>query len=1021
MPNSAHCATYGNCVNAATQVSSSDSPQAADSAQLVMGPGMLPPPISLPPEHRSTAPSKGPYNEYNNNLSGIDIMYDGGTAVAGGKAGGVGDRHPSPKHLRGQQVNQQTAVAKPQARQAHVLRFAALRSFFLSRRTLQTKSDEEVQPEVCKDKLASTAHQHFVWAKEIDRGIQAIRSTTTSSTQTQFHRKVDHAVQVDPPLIDATLRFGERPQQLSAVKGDTETENAENTQSNVAAGHKKGGALTTATAMMRMQPHASPNRIIIDVEADEQLRNLCSRKAQMLHYLRQSYQIPIFCDDYAHLPEDENFVASRDDHYLREQGNYSSGDYTRGREITCIDWKRGSSAVIVIALKRQMTLQERFEDAANCEKSFAIIWDFREQLNPQFVLEAPAEVLSVKFCPTRQNYIVGCCINGQVCVWDTERVSQEVIAQAGGGNAAKYGGRNHRTNARAGLRGGRDHHHTGAGTGDDTGIPSMAERVPGHTIVRNSDHLISKLSPLLQSKIETQGGGHRRAVHDIQWFPSNVECTLTGRLEERPGQEVQNQFATMSEDGSMCIWDVRPEIFSSNPKVTKLRNSSIGDDKIFIPIYRCLLTAPEGSMGGDVAFALKFHLEGLTPGGVGSFFGRSGGSGYGHDDGGRGGMGGRGGAGGGYSGGAIHAISNNPYYIPFPKETTPHNDGYNPISRLYRMCCTTIEGEFCQCHWGPKDLDRRSVSAAVNAAGGVGGDVKGKDADKVIRSVSNAHFGAALTVQRHPQFRDLYLTVGDCGFKLWKTNGGGSGAEQPILASPYNEDPVLCGRWSPTRASVIFLGTKNGSIQIWDLLDRSHEKLFSMSVTADAITCLEFKPQSDRRRRGGSHGHHQKQMLIASTDKGSFLLFEVPEQLVRPHSHERENCAKFFEREARRVKYFQWRWEVRMREMSQQLQLQRTAGGDKVGGGGDAGAVGGVLKTKGMDGIGGLGGIGNDGDDADDELEYIGTQEEDMEFLRLVRDLAAEDGDVMGSEDELPGGKDSDDSNSDGEANKIEM
>ena len=420
------------------------------------------------------------------------------------------------------------------------------------------------------------------------------------------------------------------------------------------------------------------------------------------------------------------------------------------------------------------------------------------------------------------------------------------------------------------------------GTQDDEEIPPMVERVKGHTLVKSGDHMVSRLAPLYQSKIQTQGGGHRRAVHDVQWLPATMECTLTGRLEEKPQQEQaaqQNQFATVSEDGSMCIWDIRPEVFTANPKAQKLKSSNVGEDKVFIPVFKVILSRPE-SVGGDVALALRFHMEGKS----------------------------------------------------------------NP----YLMCCTTIEGEFCQCYWGPKD---------ERAAHQQFGDGAGRKEDKVIRQCVAAHAGPGWVVQRHPLFPEYYLTIGDWGFKIWRL-----GLSAPILASPHNNDPVLCGKWSPTRPAVLYTATKNGWIHVWDLLDRSHEKLFGMSVTADAITTLEFKPQSERK-----HKHEStKQTIVAGTDKGSFLLFEVPEQLVKAHQHERDNARKFFEREARRVDYFAWRWEEREQEMNHKLQQDR---------GGDAGKS----ALRDFD------------DGADEELEYAGTAADDEAFLALVDELAKDD------------------------------
>jgi hypothetical protein len=48
------------------------------------------------------------------------------------------------------------------------------------------------------------------------------------------------------------------------------------------------------------------------------------------------------------------------------------------------------------------------------------------------------------------------------------------------------------------------------------------------------------------------------------------------------------------------------------------------------------------------------------------------------------------------------------------------------------------------------------------------------------------------------------------------------------------------GTWSPTRPGLLFLATSAGSLQVWDLLDRSHEPSLTISIASMPITSISF-------------------------------------------------------------------------------------------------------------------------------------------------------------------------------------
>ena len=279
----------------------------------------------------------------------------------------------------------------------------------------------------------------------------------------------------------------------------------------------------------------------------------------------------------------------------------------------------------------------------------------------------------------------------------------------------------------------------------------------------------------------------------------------------------------------------------------------------------------------------------------------------------------------------------------------------------YALCCTSVEGEFCVGYWGPKDDKPSGAPSSYDDSGA-------KKEAKVVRQLAIAHAGPSWGLHKHPQLPDYFMTAGDWGFKIWRV-----GLPAPIVSSPTGEQQIMCARWSPTRAAVVFTGTRDGYVQVWDLLDRTHEPVLSHAVIQEAITCMEFRPVDKRSARG-------PQFIALGTKQGSFHRFELPHVLAVGQSTELRQTKVFFERERRRVEYFSWRWKERQKEMDKLLQ-ERTAA-----------AAGGSVTT----------GKSKAEDDAaadkDDESEYVMPPDADRDFLALVDQL----GEAAASSEDVP-------------------
>jgi len=152
----------------------------------------------------------------------------------------------------------------------------------------------------------------------------------------------------------------------------------------------------------------------------------------------------------------------------------------------------------------------------------------------------------------------------------------------------------------------------------------------------------------------------------------------------------------------------------------------------------------------------------------------------------------------------------------------------------------------------------------------------------------DAHFGAISTLQRSPFFEDIVLSVGEWSFKIWK-----EGLSSPIFASASATTYLTMGCWSPTRPGVIITAREDGMIEVWDLLDRSHEASMVSTVSSSSITSLKFYESSSS----------SYQLLAAGDSMGKLHILELPRNLRRPILNEKEIMQSFCERELERVQY----------------------------------------------------------------------------------------------------------------------
>lgn len=206
--------------------------------------------------------------------------------------------------------------------------------------------------------------------------------------------------------------------------------------------------------------------------------------------------------------------------------------------------------------------------------------------------------------------------------------------------------------------------------------------------------------------------------------------------------------------------------------------------------------------------------------------------------------------------------------------------GPNLRSKFY---CATEEGDLIYADWIQEKTTEEKAS-------------------RVERCFS-CHFGPMSDIQRSPFFPDIILSVGGWTFHIWKE----SVTIGSLLSSPPSQAYLIGARWSPTRPGVFYISKYDGTIEVWDLLDKSHLPSSVQNVSSVGISSMAIKQYSGK-------GQTNHQFIAAGDDEGTLHILEIPRNLIKPSKNEKAAVKSFFEREARRLQYTKERTNIRVSE-----------------------------------------------------------------------------------------------------------
>jgi len=304
---------------------------------------------------------------------------------------------------------------------------------------------------------------------------------------------------------------------------------------------------------------------IMQEHTEEEKAQLCSSINDMLERsvplvmeaMQTNETIEVFQDDLANLGDEETLGNTSDNAIKEYSSPFTDINYSKNKIISAIDWMPDAKGVVAVACTDRSSLDEQVEYDGKVQVSHILIWNFKDPIHPQFVLEAPSDVHSFRFNPKNSDILAAGLASGQVLQYNLGPAKDQAAKKEKGGVAAN-------------------------GSEESMGVKDE----------------VNLIKHELGSTIE---GSHRRAISDLIWLPATKEVyPRTGHLiQSTMSDGIPQQFLTVSSDGMLLFWDLRAK---------KEDKSGV---LVWTPIYRILMSSLEsaGDLSGN-RLSLRTALEG---------------------------------------------------------------------------------------------------------------------------------------------------------------------------------------------------------------------------------------------------------------------------------------------------------------------------------------------------------------------------------------------------------------------------
>ncbi|XP_032679284.1 WD repeat-containing protein 63-like [Odontomachus brunneus] len=368
----------------------------------------------------------------------------------------------------------------------------------------------------------------------------------------------------------------------------------------------------------------------------------------------------------------------------------------------------------------------------------------------------------------------------------------------------------------------------------------------------------------------------KAAITQITWMPLHHEINRSGKItslpKNAPLDNLSWQFVTASEDSTIAFWDLkwRPakkdirQVGGKRKRKSRLETTARPVspfkilDRIFQPNYILIVQYPDESRRLVITtlnmYSPKFRVEQIEPLPVG------------RDD-----------------------VAIRKYYRPIIEKADYVMES--------KMLVGTVEGDFGCITWEGFEF-ATDVSVSRETARWLW--------------MKKTHDGPVTHSVRSRYYHKLVVTVGGKIFAVWRDDFG-----EPLLWKKSNIGYTACS-WGILRPTVLILARMDGTVEIWDLVVKSHEPSFTQSLSG-RIICGVY-----------THDLPLEPQCVGFCDfTGALRMFTAPRALMTYDVSDVEWIIKFVDRQVQRISEFK-AWQKAWRETNpEEIEMRRRlAAGD---------------------------------------------------------------------------------------------
>jgi hypothetical protein len=73
--------------------------------------------------------------------------------------------------------------------------------------------------------------------------------------------------------------------------------------------------------------------------------------------------------------------------------------YSKNKQIVCIDWHEPGKGTLGCAYVQKLDFQQRVDKLGLVDPAVVLVWDFADNINPQYILEGPSDMFCFR-CPS---------------------------------------------------------------------------------------------------------------------------------------------------------------------------------------------------------------------------------------------------------------------------------------------------------------------------------------------------------------------------------------------------------------------------------------------------------------------------------------------------------------------------------------------------------------------------------------------------------------------------------------------